>query len=59
MEKRAKVYANVASSRPSEFQVSDDDLKRLQQIAQVFSELAAALDMTQTTTALRGIPRIA
>jgi hypothetical protein len=59
LEKRAKLYANVAAGKRSGFQVSDDDLKRMQRIAVVFSEFAAALDMAHPTTVLRDMPRIA
>ncbi len=59
LEKRAKIYANVASGKRSEFRLSDDDLKKIQRISIVFTELASALDMTQSTSVLRGIQRIA
>jgi hypothetical protein len=53
LEKRAKLYASVANAKRPDLLVRDDDLAKVQRIAVVFSELAAALDMTQTTTALR------
>jgi hypothetical protein len=58
LEKRAKLYASVAASNNSGLELGDGDLKKLQKISEVFGELAAALDLTQTTAVLQNIPRI-
>lgn len=58
LEKRAKTYASVAAGKRSDFQLTGDDLKKVQRIAAAFSELAAALDMAHPTTVLRDFPRI-
>ncbi|HEV7409516.1 MAG TPA: hypothetical protein VGO01_13610 [Bradyrhizobium sp.] len=53
LEKRAKLYVNVAATKQSSLQINQDDLSRIKQIAEVFGELAAALDMSQSTSVLR------
>jgi hypothetical protein len=58
LEKRAKLYAGVAVSKSSDLKLGSDDLEKLRRTALVFSGLVAALDMAQTTTVLRGMPRI-
>ena len=54
LEKRAKIYASVAG-KSQDLPASDDELKRMQAIARVLSELVTILDMTQSTTVLRGM----
>jgi hypothetical protein len=59
LEKRARVCAAIAASKRSNLSASDEDVEKMGSIAAVFGELAAALDMTQMTTVLRDIARIA
>ena len=53
LEKRAKLYVNVAATKQSSLQINEGDLSRVKQIAAVFGELAAALDMSQSTSVFR------
>jgi hypothetical protein len=53
LEKRAKLYVNVAATKQSSLQIRQGDLPRITRIAEVFGELAAALDMSQSTTVCR------
>ncbi len=58
LEKRAKIYSNIAAAERSDFHLQEDDLSKIRRIATVFSELASALDMTHSTTVFRGLERI-
>lgn len=53
LEKRAKLYVNVAATKQDSLQINPNDLPRIKQIADVFGELAAALDMSQSTSVFR------
>jgi hypothetical protein len=55
---RAKTYARLAPQGRSDLHVEGPDQEKLQQIAQVFSELTTSLDMTQSTSALRRVPQL-
>ena len=52
---RAKTYASLAPEGKSSLQVSAADMARLEKISQVFNDLAMALDMTLSTSALRPV----
>jgi hypothetical protein len=58
LEKRAKIYANVAAGKRSDLQLSGDDLRKIQRIASVFSDLCASLDMAHFTSVLHDMPRL-
>jgi hypothetical protein len=58
MADRAKTYARLVSKGGTDLQVEGADQHKLEQIAQVFGELADSLDMTHSTSALRQVPRI-
>lgn len=49
---------DVTSASRTVLELGPDDLKKIQRIADVFRELASALDMTQTVTALHGLSRV-
>ena len=52
---RAKTYASLAPEGKSSLQVSAADMARLEKISKVFNDLAMALDMTLSTSALRPV----
>jgi hypothetical protein len=55
---RAKTYASLGAEGKSSLQASAADMARLGTISQVFNDLATALDMTLSTSALRQVPAL-
>jgi hypothetical protein len=58
LEKRAKIYASVSARQSSDLQISESDAGKIRKIANTFGELADAVDMNQTSTVLRGLPKL-
>lgn len=58
LESRSRIYASVGASRREALPLDDAEIAKIGVIAKTFGELASALDMTQSTTVLRRIPRI-
>jgi hypothetical protein len=59
VEKRANLYARLGEGGRSGLELDGTQLELVKHIAGTFSKFASALDMTQFTTVLRGIERIA
>jgi len=55
---RAKTYASLGAEGKSGLQASAADMARLEKISQVFNDLAMALDMSLSTSALRQVPAL-
>jgi len=55
---RAKTYASLGAEGKSGLQASAADMARLEKISQVFNDLATALDMSLSTSALRQVPAL-
>ena len=55
LEKRASIYSAIAADKRADFSLKDEDVKKLERIATVFSELATGLDMAHPTSVCRGI----
>lgn len=59
LESRSRVYASVGASKRSSLPLADDELVKIGNIAKKFGELATALDMSNWSTVLRGVKRVA
>ena len=59
VEKRATLYAKLVAGKRSGLELDEAQRQKIERIAATFSGFATALDMTQFTTVLRGMPRIA
>ena len=55
---RAKTYAGLDAEGKAGLQASAADMARLEKISQVFNDLATALDMSLSTSALRQVPAL-
>ena len=55
---RAKTYASLGAEGKSGLRASAADMARLEKISQVFNDLATALDMSLSTSALRQVPAL-
>jgi hypothetical protein len=58
LAERAKTYASLGAEGKSSLQASTADTARLGKISEVFNDLAMALDMTLSTSALRHVPAL-
>lgn len=58
LESRARMYASVAARNRESLALKEGQVSQLADVSRTFGELAAALDMSQSTTVLRGMPRV-